>query len=164
MKFVLAGYGSRGDVEPVAAVARELLGRDHDVCLAVPPWMLGFVESAGLAAVPFGSAPPPVTTLSDVVRRMTQIWADWSAGFKTLANGADLLLTGKGEQGQGANVAEYYGIPHAALHFFPGDHANVGGVMGSLAKQAGGRPPWGCRNHSRRHASRNPHADPVARR
>ena len=126
--------------------------------------MLGFVESAGLAAVPFGSAPPPVTTLSDVVRRMTQIWADWSAGFKTLANGADLLLTGKGEQGQGANVAEYYGIPHAALHFFPGDHANVGGVMGSLAKQAGGRPPWGCRNHSRRHASRNPHADPVARR
>ena len=136
MKFVLAGYGSRGDVEPFAAVGRELLGRGHDVCLAVPPWMLGFVESAGLAAVRFGSDPPPITVMSDVVRRIIQILAEWGAGLKTLASGADLLLTGKGEQGLAANVAEYYGIPNAALHFFPGDHASLGGVMGRLIKQA----------------------------
>ena len=54
MKVVLAGYGSRGDVEPCAAVGRELLRRGHDVCMAVPPNMLGFVESAGLAAVAYG--------------------------------------------------------------------------------------------------------------
>ncbi len=136
MKFVLAGYGSRGDVEPFAAVGRELLGRGHDVCLAVPPWMLGFVESAGLAAVRFGSDPPPITVMSDVVRRIIQILAEWGAGLKTLASGADLLLTGKGEQGLAANVAEYYGIPNAALHFFPGDHGSLGGVMGRLIKQA----------------------------
>jgi len=136
VKFALAGYGSRGDVEPVAAVGRELLGRGHDVCLAVPPWMLGFVESAGLAAVRFGSDAPPIIEMSDVVRRITQIWADWAAGLKTLASGADLLLTGKGEQQPAANVAEYYGIPNAALHFFPGDPASPGGVMGRLAKQA----------------------------
>ena len=73
--------------------------------------MLGFVESAGLAAVRFGSDAPPITVMSDVVRRIIQILAEWGAGLKTLASGADLLLTGKGEQGVAANVAEYYGIP-----------------------------------------------------
>ena len=54
MKVVLAGYGTRGDTEPFAAVGRELLRRGHDVCMAVAPEMVGFVELAGLAAVPFG--------------------------------------------------------------------------------------------------------------
>jgi UDP:flavonoid glycosyltransferase YjiC (YdhE family) len=53
MKFVVAGYGSRGDIEPCAAVALELLRRGHDVRTAVTPRMLGFVESAGLAAIPY---------------------------------------------------------------------------------------------------------------
>jgi vancomycin aglycone glucosyltransferase len=57
MKVVLAAYGSRGDVEPFAAVGRELLRRGHDVCMAVPPNSLGFVESAGLAAVAYGPEP-----------------------------------------------------------------------------------------------------------
>ena len=54
MKVVLAAYGTRGDTEPFAAVARELLRRGHDVCMAVAPAMVGFVELAGLAAVPSG--------------------------------------------------------------------------------------------------------------
>jgi UDP:flavonoid glycosyltransferase YjiC (YdhE family) len=54
MKFVVAGYGSRGDVEPCAAAALELLRRGHDVRMAVPPNMLGFVESAGLVRVAYG--------------------------------------------------------------------------------------------------------------
>ncbi|WP_156764584.1 glycosyltransferase, partial [Mycobacterium sp. E3247] len=36
-KFALAGYGTRGDIEPLAAVGRELLRRGHDVAMAVPP-------------------------------------------------------------------------------------------------------------------------------
>ena len=56
MKFVVAGYGSRGDVEPCITVALELSRRGHDVVMAVtvPPDMLGLVESAGLTAVPYG--------------------------------------------------------------------------------------------------------------
>ena len=54
MKFVLACYGSRGDVEPSVAVGRELLRRGHEVRMAVPPDLVGFVESAGLAAVAYG--------------------------------------------------------------------------------------------------------------
>ena len=56
MKFVVAGSGSRGDVEPCIAVARELLRRGHDVRMAatVPPDMAGVVESAGLTPLPYG--------------------------------------------------------------------------------------------------------------
>src|ERR1700756_211531 len=54
MKFVLACYGVRGDVEPAVVVGRELLRRGHDVRIAVPPNLMGFAESAGLAAVPYG--------------------------------------------------------------------------------------------------------------
>jgi UDP:flavonoid glycosyltransferase YjiC (YdhE family) len=46
MKFVVAGYGSRGDVEPCVAVGRELLRRGHDVRMTVRPNMLGLIESA----------------------------------------------------------------------------------------------------------------------
>ncbi len=54
MKFVLASWGSRGDVEPNLAVGRELVRRGHDVCMAVPPDLVGFTESAGVSAVGFG--------------------------------------------------------------------------------------------------------------
>lgn len=107
MKFVLATYGSRGDVEPLAAVARELLNRGHDVCLAVPPMMTDFVEAAGIAAVPFGSGAPSAAVMGDVVRNIRQAWVEWAASLKALADGADLLLTGKNEQALAANVAEY---------------------------------------------------------
>ena len=54
MKFVLASYGARGDIEPCVAVGRELLRRGHEVRMAVPPDLVGFAEAAGLAAVAYG--------------------------------------------------------------------------------------------------------------
>ena len=54
MKFVLACWGSRGDVEPVAVVGRELQRRGHDVCMAVAPDQIPFVEKLGLTAVAYG--------------------------------------------------------------------------------------------------------------
>ena len=54
MKFVLASYGGRGDVEPAVVVGRELLRRGHDVRMAVPPNLVGFAEAAGLSAVAYG--------------------------------------------------------------------------------------------------------------
>jgi UDP:flavonoid glycosyltransferase YjiC (YdhE family) len=150
MKFVLATYGSRGDVEPFAAVGRELLRRGHDVVVAVPPNMRCFVESAGIAAVAFGpdlpstrgEEPVPngttelVRNLTEIMGHLSQAWAQWDATLRVLADGADLVLTGRVEHGLAANVAEYYGIPLAALHFFPGGGWQPGGLIGHLSKQA----------------------------
>ncbi|HYB35146.1 MAG TPA: glycosyltransferase [Mycobacterium sp.] len=133
MKFVVAGYGSRGDIEPCAAVGRELLRRGHDVRMAVPPNMLGFVESAGLAAVAYGPDAPallhdadflrkiqnPISVLPEVMDHVTQLWVEMGTTLMSLANGADLLLAGTNEQALAANIAEYYSIPLAALHCFP---------------------------------------------
>src|ERR1700741_4703206 len=125
MKFALATLGSRGDVEPYAAVGRELQRRGHEVRIVVPPDYLGFVESAGLAAVvhgpnlvrKFGKMPNPLSMMWEIWRDATQSWPELGTALTSLADGADLLLTDPTEHGLAANVAEYYDIPLAALHF-----------------------------------------------
>ncbi|HWF71414.1 MAG TPA: glycosyltransferase [Mycobacterium sp.] len=138
MQFVVAAYGSRGDVEPCVAVGRELLRRGHDVRMAVPPNLLGFIESAGLAGVAYGPdsreemnpgsdlirniAPKmqnPISVVPEIVEHVTQVKVQKGATLLGLAKGADLVLASFNEQGLAANVAEYYGVPVAGLHPFP---------------------------------------------
>ena len=66
MKFVLATWGSRGDIEPSLAIGRELLRRGHDVQMAVPPDLADFTSAAGPEAVAFG---PPSRAILDAHRR-----------------------------------------------------------------------------------------------
>jgi len=146
MKVVLAAYGTRGDTEPFAAVARELLRRGHDVCMAVAPEMVGFVELAGLAAVPFGpgslasvrnrSPQDPVSAVVDEKQYLFRAMEEWATTLTALAHGADLLLTGRVEQQLAANVAEYYGIPQATLHFYPEAHLRQSGWVGDAMEEA----------------------------
>jgi UDP:flavonoid glycosyltransferase YjiC (YdhE family) len=141
MKFVLATWGSRGDIEPSAAVGRELLRRGHDVCIAVPPDLVGFTEAAGIATVGFG---PNSQTILDAhrdfwtcffrspwkIRRMIRSrveiagpllagWQEMSTTLMSMADGADLIFTGINFEDAAANVAEHYDIPLATLHYFP---------------------------------------------
>jgi UDP:flavonoid glycosyltransferase YjiC (YdhE family) len=141
MKFVLACYGTRGDVEPCAAVGRELLRRGHDVRVAVSPDMVGFAESAGLSATAYGPnlqsfvdaqrklltsfvrSPWRIQQLRKLGREVRQLGTQWRTevitNLTSLAEGADLLLTGLIFDDAAVNVAEYYDIPLAALHFVP---------------------------------------------
>jgi UDP:flavonoid glycosyltransferase YjiC (YdhE family) len=141
MKFVLAFYGTRGDVEPGVAVGCELLRRGHDVLMAVPPDLVGFAESAGLAAVAYG--PDTRAWLEDTrdfwgfffrnfwrVRDVREFlrearepgircWGEMSTMLTSLLDGADLLITGVSYEELAANVAEYRDIPLATLLWFP---------------------------------------------
>ena len=144
MKVVVACYGTRGDVEPCAAVARELSNRGHDVLVAVPPDLIGFIESAGLAAAAYG---PNLQEILDAHRRYytfffrnfwkvwryaemgslardsweprLQCWADMGKALTSLTDDADLLFTSLPFEEIAANVAEYHDIPLVALHYFP---------------------------------------------
>ncbi|MCV7398930.1 glycosyltransferase [Mycobacterium fragae] len=146
MKFVLAGYGTRGDIEPCAAVGRELLRRGHDVRLAVPPDLVGFAESAGLAAVAsaldthaildahrnFATClfqnPWRVQDLRRLWREFRELITDCRGEIittlKSLADGADLLFTGVIGEQPAADVAEYYDIPFATYHYNPTTRVN----------------------------------------
>ncbi|OBK15520.1 glycosyltransferase [Mycobacterium sp. 1245852.3] len=141
MRFVLASYGTRGDIEPSVVVGRELQRRGHDVCIAVPPDLVDFAESAGLTAVPYGAETRVwldvfrnfftsvfstfwrMRDLSEWGRELWKVstgaWVQMNETLTSLADGADLLLTGMNYEDTAANVAEYCGIPLATLHHFP---------------------------------------------
>ncbi|OBB96424.1 glycosyltransferase [Mycobacterium sp. 852002-40037_SCH5390672] len=153
MKIVLAAYGSRGDVEPCVAVARELHCRGHDVVIAVPPDKLDLAEWAGLAAIAYGpdtreqinvatnfvrNVQNPMGALPQVVERVTKVWTGKSETLVSLAAGADLLVAGMNEQRLAANVAEHFGIPLAALHFFPADTLELGRLQSDVTSAAEG--------------------------
>ncbi|WP_343577283.1 glycosyltransferase [Mycobacterium sp.] len=141
MKFVLANWGTRGEVEPYVTVGRELVRRGHEVHMAVAPEMVDFVESAGPAAVGYGpdlkvildphrdfwmyffGSPWKLRALSNMWREvqepLTQCREEVSKTLTSLAEGADLLLTGMNYEDTAANVAEHCNIPLATLHIFP---------------------------------------------
>jgi UDP:flavonoid glycosyltransferase YjiC (YdhE family) len=136
LRFTLAVHGTRGDVEPCAAVGRELLRRGHEVRMAAPPNLIDFVESAGVPGVvaygpdsqkqleadffrEFWKIQNPVTLVRKGMEYITEGWAEMSATLVALSEGTDLILTGTTYQEVVANVAEYRGVPLAALHYFP---------------------------------------------
>ena len=166
MKIALASYGSRGDVEPCVAFGHQLKRRGHEVRMAVAPDLVGFVESAGLTAVAYGIPTRPwqdvhrdfLTLLlghfwktRDLIalgrqdwRLFTQCWGEMSSTLKSLAEGADLLLTGVLAEDAAANVAEYYNIPLATLHFAPmrPNAANESVMPAAWGRAAGSLFDW----------------------
>lgn len=143
MIFALASYGTRGDIEPCAALGRELLGRGHEVRMAVPPDLIPFVESAGLSAVGYGMEIQAYLDLNFIrsfwkeffrdiwtIRKPLQLvhkawepiyecWGEMNTTLTRLAEGADVLFTGVSFEQPAANVAEYYDMPLATLHWMP---------------------------------------------
>jgi UDP:flavonoid glycosyltransferase YjiC (YdhE family) len=141
MKFVLSSYGGRGDIEPAVVVGRELLHRGHDVRMAVPPNLVGFAEAAGLPAVAYGLDSKEILELQwryftlygrtpwklkelngmakETARFADECWADMTRTLASVAQGADLLLTGLIFEQPAVNVAEAYDLPLVTLHYFP---------------------------------------------
>ncbi|MBB3606949.1 UDP:flavonoid glycosyltransferase YjiC (YdhE family) [Mycolicibacterium sp. BK556] len=141
MKFVLATWGSRGDIEPTAAVGRELVRRGHEVSMAVPPDLVEFSKAAVPDSRGFGPnsrsildahrdywtcffSPPwklrkMAKARGEITGPLFQGWQDMSATLMSLADGADLIFSGINFEDAASNVAEYYDIPFATLHYFP---------------------------------------------
>jgi len=141
MKLVLSSYGGRGDIEPAVVVGRELLSRGHDVRMIVPPNLVGFAEAAGLPAVAYGLDSKDILELqwryftlygrtpwklkelnrmaAETAQFAEECWADMTRTLASVAQGADLLLTGLIFEQPAANVAEALDIPLVTLHYFP---------------------------------------------
>lgn len=148
MRFVIASYGTRGDVEPGVVVGHELLRRGHEVLMAVSPNLVGFAQGAGLAAISYGldtkallevqrkywtcyyRTPWKVKELTRMGRETQEFgircWQEMTTTLAAVSGGADLLLTGQIFEQPAVNVAESCGIPLATLHWFP---VRVHGLM-----------------------------------
>ncbi|MCV7347670.1 glycosyltransferase [Mycolicibacterium rhodesiae] len=143
MKIALAVYGTRGDVEPMLAVGRELVRRGHEVRAAVPPDLFGLAEYAGFAAEPYGHDSQEMLAKEAganlfgestyrfwQVRKIAKIYREsWddssrlrrelSTALIPLAQGTDLLFHGQLFEDLADNVAEHLGIPMVVLHHIP---------------------------------------------
>ncbi|WP_158166523.1 glycosyltransferase [Mycolicibacterium smegmatis] len=141
MKFVLASYGTRGDIEPSVVVGRELQSRGHTVLMAVPPDLIEFTEAANLRTVAYGL---DTKTWLDIYRNFwtfalhrfwkareirslwremwdlsDECWAQMNATLRSVAADADVLFAGQSYQEPAANVAEFYDVPLVTLHHIP---------------------------------------------
>ncbi|MEU6788899.1 glycosyltransferase [Nonomuraea angiospora] len=125
MRVVLSTYGSRGDVEPMAALAVRLreLGAEVRVCAPPDEEFAQLLAGVGVRLVPVGqsaralttAAPPP----SSLPERAAAVIAAQFDAVTAAAEGCDALVaTGMMPAAAGArSVAEKLGIPSVSVTF-----------------------------------------------
>lgn len=132
MNVLLAPVGTRGDVQPLVALGRELARRGHAVKLAAPANFRSFVEGHGLA---FATGCGDYVTFMDSLRDrpFLEVLRDQVDGqFSQLleASAEADVVVGSMLQVAGPSVAAHRGIPYAYVHVAPvflasGEHPPV---------------------------------------
>lgn len=132
MRIIISVTGTRGDVAPMLALARELARRGHEPVVSAPP---GFGDDAANAGVAYrATGLPSEASLRawgdpgerigwrETYRRQRAFMdADAAAQFEALAElseGADLVV-GAGLPLAARSVAEARGIPYRYVHYCP---------------------------------------------
>ena len=123
MRVLLSVVGTRGDVQPVIALAVEVRTLGHDVRLCVPPNFIEWVEALGFPATPVGiemrarragstgvaTPPPPIPDLI----------ADQFDVVERAAEGCDIILGANAHQYAAPSVAELLGIRYVNAVYAP---------------------------------------------
>jgi hypothetical protein len=123
MQVLLSSIGSRGDVQPILALALELKALGHDATLCVAPNFKDWIESYGAACIPIGpnlkkltggTAPgKPIVPSSEQLQRMAE--ESVRGQFHVVgeaARGCDLLLGAGALQIALRSVAEAQKVPY----------------------------------------------------
>lgn len=130
MRLLLSTIGSRGDVQPLVALAMELRALNQDVRLCVPPDFQSWIEGLGFAVVPIGpelrkamsAAPPAPLTPPSAERRRQLADATVVVQFVTLAaaaQGCDFIVASAALQIAARSVAERLGIGYVFAAYCP---------------------------------------------
>lgn len=136
MRVLLATIGSRGEVQPVLALARRLLGLGQEVRVCVPPDFVTWIEELGIPATPLGPPMRPTTDpggpgtwdLSSPEGRRQAAQDAVSAQFATLsgaADGCDVLVATGSVMVAGRSVTEMLGIDYLHAHYCPATLASA---------------------------------------
>lgn len=130
MRVLLSTIGSRGDVQPVVALALRLREIGHEARLCAPPDFREWVEGLGINFVPLGPEVRPGTKPDSEFRRLgatpegRQQLMDGTVAtqFETLlpaAEGCDVVLGWSALQVAAPSIAEKLGIRHVYATFSP---------------------------------------------
>jgi len=135
MRVLLSTIGSRGDVQPLVALALELRDLGQEVRMCVPPDFRAWIDGLGIPVVPIGpelratavgrpassAAPAPSVPLSPEQRRRLAE-ATVAAQFATVgsaAEGCDVIVAATALQMAARSVAETMGIPYVFAAYCP---------------------------------------------
>jgi vancomycin aglycone glucosyltransferase len=121
---LLSTYGSRGDVEPIVGLARQLqaLGAEVRVCAPPDEEFVALLAEVGVPLVPFGTPwrawlRPP--TAAERRQRVADFIAVQYDVVAEAAAGSDVLLAAAMSHFVARSVAEQVGIPHRSVIFSP---------------------------------------------
>ena len=124
MRILLSAYGSRGDVEPMAALAVRLreLGAEVRVCAPPDEEFVELLAGAGVPLMPFGRAWRSWERPSTAEERSRRVAEFIAAQYDTVAAaaaGCDVLLATGMSHFVAGSVAEKLAIPHGYATFAP---------------------------------------------
>ena len=130
MRVLLSTIGSRGDVQPLVALALQLRTLGQEVRLCVPPDFRDWIDSLGFHVTPIGpelrkltaSAPPPTSAAPDPERRRQLAEFTVATQFETIAaaaKGCDIIVAATALQIAARSVAEKQGIPYVFVGYCP---------------------------------------------
>jgi vancomycin aglycone glucosyltransferase len=128
MRVLLSTIGSRGDVQPLVALARELEALGQDVRACVPPDFREWIEGLGIPVTPIGPELRPTGKASPLAaaptpeQRRQMIEGTVATQFETItaaANGCDAIVGATALQVAAPSVAECLGIPYIFVAYCP---------------------------------------------
>src|SRR5262245_30726865 len=130
MRVLLSTIGSRGDVQPLVALALQLRRLGQEVRLSVPPDFRDWIESLGLPVTPIGpelrklvaSSSPALSPPLSLEYRRQLAEGTVATQFETVAaaaEGCDLIVAATALQIAARSVAERRGIPYVFAAYCP---------------------------------------------
>src|SRR5262245_49696929 len=130
MRVLLSTIGSRGDVQPLVALALQLRALGQEVRLCVPPDFRDWIESFGMPVTPIGpelrkltaASPPANQAPPSPEQRRQMVEATVATQFETIAaaaQGCDILVGATALQIAAPSVAEKLGIPYVFAAYCP---------------------------------------------
>src|SRR4051812_6845906 len=151
MRVLLSTIGSRGDVQPLVALASRLKALGQEVRLCVPPDFRDWIESLGMPVIPIGpelrstGKANPSAALPTPEQRRQMVEATVATQFEKIAaaaQGCDVIVGATALQIAAPSVAEMLGIPYVFAAYCPAvlpspHHAPpVLGMLGDTAAPA----------------------------
>ena len=128
MRVLLSTIGSRGDVQPLVALAHALRATGQDVHMCVPPDFRPWIEGLGILVTPVGPevrryTPPAAGTArptAEQLRLMTKamVVAQFEA-LQSAVQGCDVIVGATALQIAAPSVAERVGIPYVFAAYCP---------------------------------------------
>jgi vancomycin aglycone glucosyltransferase len=126
MRALLSTIGSRGDVQPLVALALELRAVGHEVRMCVPPDFVEWIATYGLSATPIGpelrSTGRAAASRPTPEQRRQMIEGTVATQFDTIAaaaRGCDVIVGATMLQVAAPSIAESMRIPYVFAAYCP---------------------------------------------